>query len=116
MIRTVAVLLLFAHLGAGFKIVLDLNTYNSSELAYLSNPEFSQWPGKPDGAWTILDNSRGNTTLSDWISALGAIGGQMFSEDNPGSDGDCKKRGASPNSNPNPKVTAKGFARLQMEL
>lgn len=89
MTRTVLLLLALIQPCTSFKIVLDLNTYNRSELAYLSSPEFSSWPGKPEGAWAILDNSP-QVTSSEWSTALASIGGDVISEDNPGSDTDCK--------------------------
>ena len=77
------VLLLWCNSVWAFKVVVDFNTYNSSELAF-GVTAFTD----ADSSWTITANSPGITT-QDWATALADVGTTALSEDNPGSTEEC---------------------------
>ena len=89
MLMCATLLLLLPCSARAFTIVLDLNTYNASELAYATTWSSSSWPGRPDGSWTIEENSHG-VQGAQWSAAIGGLGPSVFSEDNPGSNTDCR--------------------------
>ena len=71
-----------APLAASFELVIDLNTFNESELSFAAD-KF-----RVDGSWSITVNSP-DTNGSTWASALANIGPNAYSEDNPGSVREC---------------------------
>jgi hypothetical protein len=88
-----AVILLLVQSASSFKILIDLNTYNSIELEHTARPASpGTLPFTADGTWTIEVNSPGvpHTLWSSAITAVGGMGGTVISEDNPGAIRDCK--------------------------
>ena len=69
--------------AASFKLVIDLNTFNESELSFAAETFRVD-----DGTWSITVNSPG-ASRATWASALADIGPNAYSEDNPGSVSEC---------------------------
>ena len=65
-----------------YRVILDVNTYTSPELAFAARTWSEQQLG---GTWTLANNSQWNGSAThpsdeDWRAALAAIGPQKFSE------------------------------------
>jgi hypothetical protein len=74
-----------AAVAAAFQVDVDLNEYNSTELAFAASHFQSA-----NNSWSITVNSPG-TSDGEWAAALGAIGARAFSEDNPGGSAECAR-------------------------
>eukprot|EP00475_Leptophrys_vorax_P046085 TRINITY_DN976_c0_g1_i7.p1 TRINITY_DN976_c0_g1~~TRINITY_DN976_c0_g1_i7.p1 ORF type:complete len:270 (-),score=48.80 TRINITY_DN976_c0_g1_i7:51-860(-) len=83
MYRVGLVLAVLLQLGASFKVGLDLNTFDASELSRVNEL------GHTDFTWAIMTNSPG-VSDAQWRKAYDSLNAvQVFSEDNPDSYENC---------------------------
>lgn len=72
---------LVCHQTSGYRIVVDLNTYNTHDMAYAAAGNLSC-----DGTWAVNVNSPG-VTAAEWSAGIrGVNGGYVISEDQPGDE------------------------------
>jgi hypothetical protein len=71
--------------ACSYRIVVDLNTYDSSDMAFAASGQLSC-----DGVWAVNVNSPG-VSPEQWAAGIkGVNGGYVISEDEPGQYSQCK--------------------------
>lgn len=71
--------------ASSYRIVVDLNTYDSSDMAFAAAGQLSC-----DGVWAVNVNSPG-VSPEEWSAGIkGVNGGYVISEDEPGQYSQCK--------------------------
>ena len=70
---------------SSYRIVIDLNTYDSSDMAFAASGQLSC-----DGVWAVNVNSPG-VSPQEWTAGIrGVNGGYVISEDEPSQYSQCK--------------------------
>ena len=86
--KVLSLTLVFAALvlcSSSYRIVIDLNSYNSTDMAFAAAGQLSC-----DGVWAVNVNSP-DVTPDEWAAGIkGVNGGYVISEDEPGQYSQCK--------------------------